>query len=95
VYADVSRRRKWTKLRAPLVPPFQLTLDVSLPLTSESLRDRIDSLRDKMDDRLERLDARIDALAESLASAKVWALVLYVALAGGLLGTLARGFGWL
>jgi hypothetical protein len=44
---------------------------------------------------LERLDARIDALAESLASAKVWALVLYVALAGGLLGTRARGFGWL
>jgi hypothetical protein len=53
------------------------------------------SLRDKMDARFERVDARIDALAESLASAKGWALVLYIALAGGLFGTLARGFGWL
>jgi hypothetical protein len=40
-------------------------------------------------------DAKFDRLAESLASAKVWALVLYIALAGGLFGTLARGFGWL
>lgn len=38
---------------------------------------------------------RIDRLVESLAAAKMWALVLYIALAGGLFGTLARGFGWL
>ena len=38
---------------------------------------------------------RIDRLVESLAAAKIWALVLYIALAGGLFGTLARGFGWL
>ena len=38
---------------------------------------------------------RIDRLVESLAAAKSWALVLYIALAGGLFGTLARGFGWL
>ena len=46
------------------------------------------SMRDK-------LEAKIDRLAESLAAAKIWALLLYVALAGGLFGTLARGFGWL
>jgi len=38
---------------------------------------------------------RIDRLVESLAAAKIWALVLYIALAGGLFGTLPRGFGWL
>ena len=38
---------------------------------------------------------KIDRLVESLAAAKIWALVLYIALAGGLFGTLARGFGWL
>ena len=41
------------------------------------------------------MNARIDKLVDSLASAKVWALVLYIALAGGLFGTLARGFGWI
>jgi hypothetical protein len=28
-------------------------------------------------------------------AAKVWALVLYIALAAGIFGTMARGFGWL
>ena len=44
---------------------------------------------------LRSLRDRIDRLVESLASAKIWVLVLYIALAGGLFGTLARGFGWL
>src|SRR5690349_12852048 len=43
-----------------------------------SLRDKIDALRDKMDERFERVDERISALAESLAAAKIWALVLYI-----------------
>jgi len=60
-----------------------------------SLRGTIDSLRDKMDERFAVVDAKIDGVKDSLASAKVWALVLYIALAGSLFGTLARGFGWL
>ena len=44
---------------------------------------------------LRSLRDRIDRLVESLASAKIWALVLYIALAGGLFSTLARGFGWI
>jgi hypothetical protein len=31
---------------------------------------------------------------DAIASAKVWALTLYAALAAAMLGTLARGFGW-
>jgi hypothetical protein len=37
---------------------------------------------------------RLDLLKDSLASAKVWALGLYIALAGSLLYVLARGFKW-
>jgi hypothetical protein len=59
------------------------------------LKSDLRSLRDKMDVKLDAVNARIDKLVDSLASAKVWALVLYIALAGGLFGTLARGFGWL
>jgi hypothetical protein len=38
---------------------------------------------------------RLDKLTDALWSAKVWALVLYLALAGSLLYVLARGFKWL
>jgi hypothetical protein len=42
------------------------------------------SLRDKVDD-----------IKDAIASAKVWALLLYIALAGAMFGTLARSFGWI
>ena len=34
-------------------------------------------------------------LLAAIASAKLWALLLYIALAAGLFGTMARGFGWI
>jgi hypothetical protein len=56
------------------------------------------TLRDRMEARFERLetkfDAKLDSLKQDMASAKVWALLLYSALAAGMLGTMARGFGW-
>ena len=39
--------------------------------------------------------AKIEAVKDSIASAKIWALTLYIAFATVLLGTLARGFGWI
>jgi uncharacterized coiled-coil protein SlyX len=60
-----------------------------------SLRDKIDALRDKMDAKFEAMNARLDKLHDSLASAKVWALMLYIALAAANFGALARGFGWI
>ena len=63
------------------------------------LDSKIDSktaeLSSKIDSKTAELNDKIDALKDSLASAKVWALVLYIALAGSLYATLARGFGWL
>jgi hypothetical protein len=44
----------------------------------------IDGLKDSM------ADIRI-----SIARAAIWAVMLYVALAAVMLGTMARGFGWL
>jgi predicted nucleic acid-binding Zn-ribbon protein len=49
---------------------------------------RIDSLS-------ESVNKRIDDLKDSLASAKIWAFGLYVALAGSLFYVLARGFKWI
>jgi hypothetical protein len=34
-------------------------------------------------------------LKDSIASAKIWMLVFCFTLAAGLLGTMARGFGWI
>ena len=42
------------------------------------------SVRDKVDD-----------VKDAIWSAKVWALFLYFGLAAALLGTMAKGFGWL
>jgi uncharacterized protein YlxW (UPF0749 family) len=59
------------------------------------LKADVRSLRDKMDALNEKFDAKIAQLRDSLASLKVWALTLYIALAGALFGVLARGFGWI
>jgi hypothetical protein len=39
--------------------------------------------------------AKIDALRAELATAKIWALGLYIALAGSILFAMARGFKWI
>jgi hypothetical protein len=38
---------------------------------------------------------KIDDVKESISSAKIWALLLYIALAAVLLGVMARGFKWI
>ena len=50
------------------------------------------ALRDRMDTRIDRLESKLDAKFDS---AFVWGISLYVALAAGLLGAMASGFGWL
>jgi hypothetical protein len=44
---------------------------------------------------LRATNQRIDSLRESLASAKIWALGLYIALTGSLVYVMAHGFKWL
>lgn len=38
---------------------------------------------------------KVDNVKDAIASAKVWALILYIGLAGVLLLAMARGFEWL
>ena len=63
------------------------------------LNDKIDGLHDKLDARLQTLQDSLAhtrvSLSESISAAKIWALVLYAALAAGMFGTMARGFGWI
>jgi hypothetical protein len=56
---------------------------------------RLDMLRDDLTGKIEKVGAKVDLLRDSLASAKVWALLLYIALAGSVLLVLARGFKWI
>lgn len=42
-----------------------------------------------------QLAARIDTLKDQIHSAKIWAVLLYLALAAGMYATMARGFGWI
>jgi hypothetical protein len=39
--------------------------------------------------------AKLDDIKDSIASAKIWALLLYIGLAGGMLFVMAKGFQWL
>jgi uncharacterized coiled-coil DUF342 family protein len=53
------------------------------------------TLSQKTDERFEKLNEKFDGLKDSLASAKIWALGLYIALAGSMFYVLAHGFTWL
>jgi uncharacterized protein YlxW (UPF0749 family) len=69
------------------------TTDIKAELRATN--QRVDSLSQKMDDRFQKVDDKVEQLRESLASAKIWALGLYIALAGSLFYVLAHGFRWL
>jgi hypothetical protein len=50
---------------------------------------------DRVDTRIDRLDSKLDALTHAVFRAQISALLLYIALAAGMFGTMARGFGWI
>jgi hypothetical protein len=63
---------------------------------------RIESLEQRVDTKIEKVDQKIESvrkdtieIRESLWSAKIWALWLYIGLAGSLFYVLARGFKWI
>jgi chromosome segregation ATPase len=61
----------------------------------ESLRKETALGFDKVEQKFESAWKEIGEIKNSLASAKIWALGLYFALAGSLLYVLAKGFKWL
>ena len=60
---------------------------------------KLDALDKKFDGKFDALDkkfdGKFDSLINKLHSATIWAILLYVALAGTLLGVLAKGFKWI
>ena len=65
----------------------------------DAIAKRTDERFEKIDLKFERIeqkfDQKFDGLKDSLASAKNWAIGLYIALAGSLLFVMAHGFKWL
>jgi hypothetical protein len=53
-----------------------------------------ESMEASMEARIARIEADV-ALKDGIASARIWVLVFCFTLAAGLLGTMARGFGWI
>ena len=105
---DSNRTGELRELRADVR---HLQSDVTeLKSELRCVNQRIDSLRDglilRMDSgfselRKETADLRKDMVNEfksvraSLAKAQIWALMLYILLAAGLLGVMAHGFKWI
>ena len=67
----------------------------SVRASIESMRSSIDSLRASLEGVRESHDRSIDTLKDSIANAKIGGVLLYVALAGTMLLTMAKGFKWL
>jgi hypothetical protein len=61
----------------------------------EELGAKIEALRLELTSKIETLRIEVYALKGSIATAKIWALLLYFALASSLLLVMARGFHWL
>jgi len=70
-----------------------------IKLDVRALRDRMDTRIDRVESKLDELDAKFDrkydSLQDKLSRAQIWALFLYIALATGTFGTMARAFGWI
>jgi hypothetical protein len=61
----------------------------------DEIKTDVKALRGTFDGRVSILQDKIDGVKESLSSARIWALLLYIGFAGGLLFVLARGFKWI
>jgi hypothetical protein len=60
-----------------------------------ALRDRVDTRADRLESREDRLESRVDCVESKTASQFIWLISLHLALAVGMLGAMARGFGWI
>ena len=56
--------------------------------------ERIDRLESKFEGNGDALAVKLDRLNDGISTAKISGLLLYFALAGTMLGAMARGFGW-
>jgi chromosome segregation ATPase len=70
-------------------------IKAELHATTTEIRAELHTTTTEIKTDLRATNQRIDELKDSLASAKIWALGLYVALSGSMFYVMARGFKWL
>jgi chromosome segregation ATPase len=70
-------------------------IKTELHATTTEIKTELRATNQRIDSLSESINKRIDDLKDSLASAKIWALGLYVALSGSMFYVMARGFKWL
>ena len=86
--SDVTDLRAEVRAVSQKVDTLRVDLTGRTDAVRADLTGAIDRLRSE-------LTGKIDAVKDSVASAKVWALVLYIGLAAAILLTMAHGFKWL
>ena len=67
--------------------------DIKIDL--RSLRDKDDLMGAKLSERIDKLAEEMGSLETSIASVKVWMLLLLIGWGTAILGAMARGFGWI
>jgi hypothetical protein len=74
-------------------------LDAKIDGVKQQLDAKIDDFKlqldTKIDDVKSQLDAKLDKLGDSLTKVELRSYGVYAALAAAMLGTMARGFGWI
>jgi hypothetical protein len=70
-------------------------MSASIASLEEKMDGRFATVREEADARFSALNGKYESLNDRIASIQLWALLLYGALAATLLGTMARGFGWM
>jgi hypothetical protein len=62
---------------------------------TENLRKDLSARIEGLSDKVDNLRGELSGVRESISSVKVWAVLLYVALAGSLFLVMAHGFHWI
>jgi predicted nucleic acid-binding Zn-ribbon protein len=70
-------------------------IKAELRATTTEIKAELHATTTEIKTELRATNQRMDDLEDSLASAKIWALGLYVALSGSMFYVMARGFKWL
>jgi DNA recombination protein RmuC len=71
------------------------SLEKKIEDVRETLDRKIEDVRESLEKKIEGVREKIEDVKESLASAKLWALGIYVTGWGSMLYVLARGFKWI
>ena len=87
--------RKWPPNRYRRRSPWRWKPESRGSTVVTHVRTDIADIKADLQTRLDRLESNLDRLNDGLYTAKISALLLYIALAGTLLGAMAGGFGWI